>query len=156
METGFLVAKQSTAFSNWRILSVKLPANLHVPRVRESRRAKLRLGLLTSPTHASPSRPNQRHSDPAGEAGFQVRFALLTGGEHRFSLAAAQQIAQNIQVGHDTDTSLRTEAADLGRCEVPDFRVHRTSAFPSAAVYSTGSSSGSDRMTGRTITGSTR
>jgi len=45
---------------------------------------------------------------------------LLPDGEHRFSLAAAQQIAKNIQVRHDADTSLGTEAADLRRGEVPD------------------------------------
>ena len=36
------------------------------------------------------------------------------------------------------------------------FRVQRMSAQPSAAVYRKGSSAGSERMTGRSITGSTK
>jgi hypothetical protein len=47
---------------------------------------------------------------------------------------------------------LRTSAEAKGRT----LRVQRMPALPSTAVYRTGSSTGSDRMTGRSITGSIR
>src|SRR5436305_1041986 len=83
---------------------------------------------------------------------------MLVDCAHGLALTASrplfQQVVENVQIRHDADTMSRTKTLHVGRIEMPDTRVQRISAFPSAAVYKTGSSSGSDNTSGRTITGS--
>jgi hypothetical protein len=65
--------------------------------------------------------------------------------------ATAEQFPENVEIRHHTDAMLFAIRPYGGEAKCRVFRVHRTSASPSAAVYRTGSSAGSDRITGLTM-----